>query len=118
LEERLPRWAGAVAERDAEMNMSAGAPASIALASAFEPPDIAGATGIPVAFEKPAKRAVVSVAYASAEYESTGERATDVDVVVIVDVETEIGPVTVAVVVVAGSKIVEVEVAEETVITS
>jgi len=44
----------------------------IELASAFEPPDITGATGIPVDFEKPVKRDVASVAYASAEYEISG----------------------------------------------
>jgi len=71
---------------------------------------------------------VVSVAYASAEYESTGERATDVEVVVTVEVETEVGPVTVAVVVVTGPVTVDTEVVglntvavvveEDTVITS
>jgi hypothetical protein len=106
LEERAPKWAGAVADSDAEMNMSSGAPATMALASAFEPPDITGATGIPVDFEKPAKRAVVSVEYASAEYESTGARAIDVDVVVVVNVEeltmvdTEVEVIVVGVVVV------------------
>src|SRR5271169_2069181 len=100
LEESVPRWAGAVADKDAEMKTSSGAPATIALASAFEPPDITGATGIPVDFEKPARRAVVSVEYASAEYEITGARAIVVDVVVVVKVD--VGPVTVAVVVVTG----------------
>lgn len=61
-DERLPKCEGEVADRAAERNTSSGAPAAIALASAFEPPEITGATGIPVDFENPANRALVSVA--------------------------------------------------------
>ena len=85
-EERLPRWAGAVAERDAERNTSSGAPAAMALASALEPPETTGAVGIPVAAVNPSRRAVVSVAYASAEYEIMGERT----IAVTVDVEMDV----------------------------
>jgi hypothetical protein len=84
-----------------------------------------------VDFEKPARRAAVSVEYASAEYEITGARAIDVVVTVVEGPVTVVvtvvdGPVTVAVVVVGlttvsvvvGPKMVSVVVAEDTVITS
>ena len=60
--DRFPRCEGAVAESADETNTSSGAPALMELASAFEPPEITGATGIPVDFEKPVRSAVVSVA--------------------------------------------------------
>ena len=62
LEDRLPRWVGEVAESADEMKTSSGAPAAIAVASAFEPPEMTGATGMPVEDEKPFRSAVVSVA--------------------------------------------------------
>ena len=46
------------------------------LASAFEPPEMTGAVGTPVDFEKPLKRNALSVAYASAEYEIRGPEVT------------------------------------------
>ena len=67
LADKLPRCEGDVADRDDETNTSSGAPASIVLASAVDPPEITGAVGMPVDFEKPFRSAVVSVAYASAE---------------------------------------------------
>jgi len=65
------------------------------LASAFDPPEMTGAVGMPVNFEKPLKRNVVSVAYASAEYEIRGPdvtRAVEVLTLVRVDdaVETAV----------------------------
>jgi len=45
-------------------------------ASAFDPPEMTGAVGMPVSFEKPLKRSVLSVAYASAEYETKGPDVT------------------------------------------
>ena len=58
MDDRFPREAGDVAERDAEMNTSAGAPAAIELASAPEPPEMTGATGIPVDVENPVRSVV------------------------------------------------------------
>jgi hypothetical protein len=67
----------------------------IELASAFDPPEITGAAGMPVNFEKPLRRRAVSVAYASAEYETKGPDVTkevEVDTLVRVvgDVETSV----------------------------
>src|ERR1700751_5198673 len=49
---RLPRYRGEVAPSDEDTKTSSGAPASIAEASAVEPPDFTGATFTPVLEEK------------------------------------------------------------------
>jgi hypothetical protein len=67
LADKFPRCEGAVADSADEMKISSGAPALMELASAFDPPEMTGAVGMPVDFVKPLKSDVVSVAYASAE---------------------------------------------------
>jgi len=91
-----------VADNAEEMKTSSGAPALIVLASAFDPPEMTGAVGMPVNFEKPFNRKVLSVAYASAEYETKGPDVTkevEVDTLVsVVDVMETAVDVTVVVV--------------------
>jgi hypothetical protein len=60
-EERFFRYLVPVAERDTEMKTSSGAPAAIWFASANDPPDFTGATGIPVLREKAERSAVASM---------------------------------------------------------
>jgi hypothetical protein len=62
LEVRVPRYWEEVAGSEEEMKTSSGAPAAIAAASAVEPPDLTGATGIPLLLENPVRRDVVSTA--------------------------------------------------------
>ncbi|MDA4132602.1 MAG: hypothetical protein OK454_05695, partial [Thaumarchaeota archaeon] len=126
LEVALARYWEEVAGSEDETKTSSGAPAAMAAASAVEPPDFTGATGTPVLAENPVRSEVVSLAYASAEYEINGARAIEVDVVVTVVVEMDVdvavvvlvgpaGPVTVAVVVVIGPVTVAVVVGPVTV---
>jgi hypothetical protein len=76
-----------VADSAEETKTSSGAPAFMELASAFDPPEMTGAVGMPVSFEKPLKRNEVSVAYASAEYETKGPDVTkEVEVATLVSV--------------------------------
>lgn len=70
------------------------------LASAFDPPEMTGAVAMPVESVKPFKRAVVSVAYASAEYDTKGLDDTEDVVVVVVMVVVVVVAVVVVVVVV------------------
>ena len=51
-----------MAGSEEETKTSSGAPAAIAAASAVEPPDLTGATGIPELAENPVRRDVVSTA--------------------------------------------------------
>jgi hypothetical protein len=78
LADRFFKYFGPVAASDTEMKMSSGAPAAIRLASAKDPPDFTGATGIPVLCENPPSREEASTAYASAENETRGDGFADV----------------------------------------